>query len=89
MLRALQLYIDAASYPMRWQLPLHSVWLRAVQDVVQALYPNPNAHLIGFGDNFFSTELLSERQARQRLEAFHWYECVMRESMPGGSASAC
>jgi len=42
----------------------------AVQQLLTALNPDPDTHLIGFGDNFYSTELLSESQLRQRLDAF-------------------
>jgi hypothetical protein len=42
----------------------------AIQEILQALDPNPEAHIIGLGDNFYSTELLSERQARQRVDTF-------------------
>lgn len=43
---------------------------RAMQEILQALDPDPAAHVLGLGDNFLSTDLLSERQVRQRADAF-------------------
>lgn len=43
---------------------------RAVKDVVMALHPNPLLHNIGTGNNLESSELLSERQLRERLNSF-------------------
>ena len=43
---------------------------RAVGEVVMAMTPNLDLHHIGMGNNLESSELLSKRQLRDRLDSF-------------------
>lgn len=73
--------LDAAGHPARCDAldaaltRGSNMGCRSVAELLRALDPNPAAHVIGIGDSFFGVDLLSEEQARRRLDAFIGAPC--------------
>lgn len=55
---------------LRANVATYIACMMAVGEVVKAMDPNPDLHHIGMGNNLESSELLSERQLRERLDSF-------------------